>query len=263
MRGSLRKRYKNTWSIILDLGYQLDQQTGKLRRRQKWITVRGTRREAERKLSELLHDTNHNQFVEATKLTFGEWLDAWLDKAVKPPAKRLRTYETYLSVIQRHLKPQLGARRLQQLRAIDLERYYREVKLNPATVQMHHMIISGALKSAERNKLVQQNVAKLVEGKPRASEHHEDVEEHCWEAHEAKAFLEAAKASGAQCAAFYATALDTGARKAELCGLKWSDIDLDARDVSITIKRQLVKPGSAPLFGPTKNGKVRTITPRI
>ena len=47
MRGSLKKRSKHSWTIILDLGYQQDPQTGKRRRRQKWITLRGTKREAE------------------------------------------------------------------------------------------------------------------------------------------------------------------------------------------------------------------------
>ena len=113
MRGSLRKRYKDSWSIILDLGYQVDRTTGKLKRQQKWITVCGTKRDAEKRLSELLHDANRGQFVQPTKRTFGEWLEEWLEKAIKPPAKRLRTYETYKSVIERHLKPRLGGLPLQ------------------------------------------------------------------------------------------------------------------------------------------------------
>jgi integrase len=59
-------------------------------------------------------------------------------------------------------------------------------------------------------------------------------------------------------AAFYHLALDTGARRAELCGLLWQDVDLDIGQVFIV--RQLVKPGAPPMFGPPKNGKPRTIT---
>ena len=29
MRGSIRKRYKDSWNIILDVGYQVDPETGK------------------------------------------------------------------------------------------------------------------------------------------------------------------------------------------------------------------------------------------
>jgi integrase len=58
--------------------------------------------------------------------------------------------------------------------------------------------------------------------------------------------------------AFYHLALDTGARRAELCGLLWQDIDLAKGQVSIV--RQLIKPGTPPQLGPPKNGKPRTIT---
>jgi hypothetical protein len=54
MRGHIRKRYKDSWSIILDLGYQIVPATGHMKRVQKWFTVQGTKRDAERKLIELL-----------------------------------------------------------------------------------------------------------------------------------------------------------------------------------------------------------------
>jgi len=72
---------------------------------------------------------------------------------------------------------------------------------------------------------------------------------------EARTFLAAAKAAGPRQAAFYALALDSGARKGELCGLRWTDLDLDAG--KLTISGQLLKPGAAPAFGPTKTGRAR------
>ena len=35
-----------------------------------------------------------DELVEPTKLTLGQWLDTWLEVAIKPPNKRLRSYET-------------------------------------------------------------------------------------------------------------------------------------------------------------------------
>ncbi len=255
MRGSLKRRYKGTWSIILDLGYQTDPDTGLRKRRQKWITVRGTKRDAERRLAELVNDTNKGTFVEPSKVTVGEWLDTWLEKAIKPPRRTLRAYETYRSVINRHLKPTLGAIRLQDLRAIDVERYHADLGLAPATGEKHHAILNSAIKAAIRADLLQRNVATLAANKPRAPEGHEDVLANVWEAHEARRFLETAKAAGAQPAAFYSLALDTGARKSELCGLKWSDLNVEGR---LTVQRQLVKPRPTPIFGPVKNK-----TPRV
>jgi len=62
---------------------------------------------------------------------------------------------------------------------------------------------------------------------------------------------------GTQATAFYHLALDTGARKGELCGLRLKNVDLDAGTVSIV--EQLVKPGPDPIFGPPKRGRARTV----
>ena len=256
MRGSLKKRYKGTWSIVLDLGYQVDTKTGLRKRRQKWITVRGTKRDAERKLAELIHRADTGAFIEPSKVTVGEWLDIWLEKAIKPPQRTLRAYETYRSAINRHLKPQLGAIRLQDLRALDVERFHADLGLAPATGAKHHAILSTALKAAVRADLLQRNVATLAVNKPRVSEGHADVLDNVWEAHEARRFLETAKAAGPQPAAFYSLALDSGMRKSELCGLKWIDLDAQGR---LSVHRQLVTPGSKPIFGPVKNKSPRVL----
>jgi hypothetical protein len=79
--------------------------------------------------------------------------------------------------------------------------------------------LHAALKAAVLDGLLFRNVASLVVGKPRIRRDHADVGRNCWEAHEAHSFLKAAKAAGARPAAFYALALDSGARKGELCGL--------------------------------------------
>ncbi len=50
---------------------------------------------------------------------------------------------------------------------------------------------------------------------------------------------------------------EVGVRKAELCGLKWTEVDLRAGVLAIV--RQLVKPGPEPIFGPPKNGQARSI----
>jgi integrase len=258
MRGSIRKRYKASWNVILDLGYQITPGTGQQKRVQKWFTVQGTKRDAERKLTELLHNLNRGEYVEPSKLTLGGWLTEWLETAIKPPNKRLRTYETYKGVIERHLMPALGHIRLQQLKPTQLKRYYNDSSLSPTTLEQHHTLLHSALKAAQLQGLVQRNVASLVVGKPHRPEGHEDVLQHCWEAAEARQFVAAAKELGPQPAAFYMLALDTGARKGELCGLKWPDIDLDAGVVVIV--RQLIKPGPNPVFGPLKNGESRTIS---
>lgn len=67
MRGTIKQRAKGSWTIILDMGR--DPATGK--RRQKWITHRGSKKSTEAKLSELLHQIDTGGFVQPNKLTVG------------------------------------------------------------------------------------------------------------------------------------------------------------------------------------------------
>jgi len=258
MRGSLTQRHPGSWSLVLDLGYQTDPETGLRKRKQKWVTFRGTKKQAETKLTDLVRDANKGEFVEPTKLTLGEWLTLWLAETVKP-ARRLNTYIAYNSIVTGHLVPALGTISLQALRPGHLKQYYaeRREQLSGATLQLHHAILSNALKSAVRQGLVTRNVASLVDGVPRAQNGREDAKQHCWTIDETRTFLAAAKQAGPQLSALFALALDTGMRKGELCGLKWNDVDLDAGRV--TVDRQLLVAGPEPVFGPTKTGAPRGI----
>lgn len=258
MRGHLRQRAKGSWTIVITLGRQTDPVTGKTRLVQKWVTVRGTRKQAEKELTTLLHRLNHGQVIEPSRLTLGEWLEEWLESVIKP-SRRLRTYEAYRQVIHKHLTRALGRIRLCDLRASHLQEYYNRAELSKATLQQHHAILHGALKAAVLQDLLPRNVAALVAAKPRATRSNEDARSHCWEEEEARRFLQAAKAADAQTAALYALALDSGMRKGELCGLHWADVNWEAG--TVTVSRQLVKvlPGAQPVYGPPKSGQPRTI----
>jgi integrase len=257
MRGSIRQRSAGSWTLVFDLGYATDPATGARKRRQKLVTFRGTKKQAQAHLTELLRAANRGEFVERSKLTTGDWLREWLEKAIKPPARRPGTFATYGHVVHDKLIPALGAIPLQALKAADLKRYYTEQKLSPSTLAQHHAILHGALKAALLEGLVIRNVASLVIGKPRPRREHADVQQNCWEAHEAQAFLAAARDAGAQPAALFSLALDSGARKGELCGLRWEDVDFERG--TVTFIRQLTKPGRSPEFGPVKNGVPRTV----
>ena len=124
MRGSIKQRSKRSWTLRFDGGYVVDPNTGRPRRRQVCVTFQGTKRDAQNHLTELLRAQNRGELVEKSKLTVGEWLTEWLEKAVKPPAKRINTYRTYKRIITKKLVPSLGAIRLQELKAVDLKHYY-------------------------------------------------------------------------------------------------------------------------------------------
>ena len=124
MRGSLIQRLAGSWNLILEFGYVVDPVTGRRKRRQKWITFRGSKRQAETQLADLLRDYNHGTLVTPNKWTLGSWLDECVKKAIKPSRKTPGAYDRYYMVIRLHLKPAFGMTSLQALAPPDLEGYY-------------------------------------------------------------------------------------------------------------------------------------------
>jgi integrase len=257
MRGSVRQRYKGSWSLVID-DYQTDATTGTRTRKRKWITVRGTRKQAEKKLTDVLGKMDRGEFVEPTKLTLGDWLREWLPGV----ATRCRpsTVARYTGIVQQNiLQAPIATLPLQQIRPSHVETYYASIKASASTLTLHHTILQQALRKAMKDRLITRNAAADVDAKPtRGRDKGTDARMHCWTAEEARHFLDVAKEAGAQAAAFYALALDSGARKGELCGLRWADVDLDAG--TIRLVQQLLKPGAVPVYGPLKAGRPRTIT---
>ena len=125
MRGCLQKakvkrplpKGEFAWNIILALGRGAD---GK--HKQKWVRFHGTRKQAEQKLTELTGEVQRGEFVEPSKTTLGEWLDKWLEMAIRPRCAP-NTYSTYFRIMKVHLKPGLGHVLLQQLTPLHVERY--------------------------------------------------------------------------------------------------------------------------------------------
>lgn len=256
MTGHLRQRSKGSWTIILTDGRIVDPETGKSRPNQKWITVQGTKKQAQEKLNEILYQHQRGEFIEPTKMTTGEWLQKWLEVYVSHSTKRSkRTRETYTSVTKRHLIPAFERVPLQQLTASHIQHYYNTSKLASSTLEQHHAILHQALKVATVNeRLINVNPAELVVEKPVAKKNRET---NVWNQEEVRRFLLAAREDGTQTEAFYRLTVETGMRRGEICGLKWEDVDLAGGNVSV--KRTLVKPGPKPELGPPKGGRSRAI----
>lgn len=72
---------------------------------------------------------------------------------------------------------------------------------------------------------------------------------------ETRAFLTAARGDGLE--ALYAAAVHCGLRCGELLRLKWSDIDLDARTLSVNRQVQRMRDGSGLAFSTPQNSKFR------
>jgi integrase len=224
MRGHIRKRGKNSYSIKISLGK--DAATGKYK--SQWVSVKGTKKDAEKHLAELLHQLDNGTFIRPSKTTLGEYLEKWLRDYVLPNLAP-RTAEGYESIVRCHLVPALGKIPLTQLKPEHLQTYYSEKlsggrydgkgALATTTVSHHHTCIHRALKMALRWGLISRNPADAIAApRPQRSEMHTMNED------ELHTFLEAAQKTPYY-VLFY-LALYTGMRRSELLALRWCDVDL-------------------------------------
>ncbi len=136
MKGHIRERAPGHWAIILDI------HTGTGKRRRKWHSFKGTKREAQRECARLIAEMDQGGYVEPSKQTLGQYLEKWL--AVWAPTKAgPKTCERYRHHAK-HVIAALGARPIQQVRGGDLNRLYRELAakgLAPPTVRHIHRLL--------------------------------------------------------------------------------------------------------------------------
>ena len=263
MRGSIVKRSKTSWSLVVDQGRD---PSGK--RRQKWIayaydrslTVRENSKAAEAALAALLNGLATNTYIDPSKTTVLAYLRKWVEETVKP-TKRPATFKTYASMIETHIAPaRIASIPVQKLRKSDLEHFFNvNLKtLAPASVGVAHALLSKALNDAVDDGVLAFNAAARAKNRRKVEKDDMTVHatRHCWTAAEAKTVL--ATPTSPQLAAFVALALDSGARKSELHALGWADVDLDHGVV--TLWRQLDRAGTTPVYGPLKTKGRRTVT---
>lgn len=247
MRGHIIKRYKNSYTVVLNLG--IDPTTKK--RKQQWISVKGAKKDAEKRLSELLHQLDTGTFMKPGKTTLGEFLEKWLKDYAKPNLSP-RGFERYQDIIRKHLMPELGSILLTQLKPEHLQKHYTTKQndgLSARTIRYHHAVLHVALKTAVKWGLLSRNPADAVDP-PRARHN----EMNTWCEHEINQFLETAK--GSPYYTLFYTALFTGMRRSELLGLKWSDVDFIMSQIYVNRSLHHLKDGSY-IFTEPKSAKSR------
>ena len=150
--------------------------------------------------------------------------------------------------------------RLQNLTPDQLSRFYRELQLSggtgggslsPNTVRRVHATLHRALRDATRWGHLQRNPASVAVKPMQPTIGSRDIA--TWTAEEVQSFLE--HVADDRLFALWRLAVTTGMRRGELLGLRWSDVDLDAR--RLAVRQTLICIGAQVLFGEpkTKRGK--------
>lgn len=254
MRGHIRKR-GNSWELRAYAG--LDPLTK--RPKYETRTFRGTKREAEEALARLVTEVSGGGHA-AQDTTVGDLIREWFALARRELSPS--TARGYEWIIKRYIAPALETVPLARLRPAQLDRFYAQLRdtggqdgkpLSAATVRQAHAILRRALQQGMRWGWIATNPAALaspprVRAPQLAPPQPADVVR----------LIEEATADDPDLGCFLHAAATTGARRGELCGLRWEDVDFEA--AAITISRNVVEgAGSALVEKDTKTHAARRI----
>ena len=251
-RGHIRQRstkYKNSWTVYLYLG--VDPDSGK--KRYKTEVVRGTKREAQKRLTELLGQLDTGTYVEPSRETVESFLHQWLRDYAETHVRQ-RTLEGYRGNLDRYIIPALGSIALKKLAARHIQSFESDGLrrgLSAQTVLHCHRIIFQALRWGVKMGALSRNVAEAV-SPPRPQR--KEAQTLDWEG--VRKFLEATRTSSYY--PLFLVALLTGLRRSELLALRWQDVDLESGTLPVSRSLVKLKTGKMIMAAP-KSGRPRVI----
>ena len=255
MAGSMRSRGKESWELRVHAGRDPDTS----RKQYVTRTVRGTKREAARELARLVAQVDDG-LVAAKAGTVGELCERWYTQAQLDLSPAVA--DGYRRILDRHVLPRWGSTSLRRLRTADLDAWYAQLRergaadgrsLAPNSVLRIHAVLHRALGQAVKWGWLTTNPAAAT-SPPRPKKHQialpdpEDV----------LRLIAAAERVNPELPAFLRLAAATGARRGELCALRWTDVDLERSH--LTISRGLVEAGGAVIEKDTKTHAERRVT---
>ncbi|MFO7285162.1 MAG: site-specific integrase [Thermobifida fusca] len=254
LRDGVMKR-GSTWYYVIRVR---DPETGESK--PKWVGGFATEDEAKAARDEARVKARRGEYVDRNAISVGEYLDEWIEAhAVEIKPKTLKDYKY---IIDRYVKPHIGGQKLQAVRPATITKLYRDLmagggkngrKLSPRTIDYVHAVLRKAFRDAvEVDQVLASNPVERAKRPRRTPAEPGTV----WTAEQLRTFLAVARQH--RLFAFFHLAAYTGARRGELLNLRWSDVDLDAREITITGSAAFID--GERIEGTTKTGRSRVVS---
>lgn len=164
-------------------------------------------------------------------MKYKQWLTDWLKLYVKPVVKE-RTYEKYKRTVAKTVIPAMGEMEIVKITAIHLQRFVVSLSGNglaPSSVNGIISVIKSSLKTAMLAGVVRINVAVGIQ-RPKFAEKKTE----CFTFREQKLIEEYILRSKNVKLYGIILALYSGLRLGELLSLKWSDVDLKKKILTVS-----------------------------
>jgi integrase len=246
-----------TWAYVVDTA------APGMAREQKTKAGFATKAKALDAMNTLQKDKENGTYLEQSKLSVAEFLTGWLAGQDRIRATTLMSYR----IAVRRLVPALGAIPLSRLAKADVRAAYAKLAAAPnkrgaapavKTIHNYHLALHAALEAAVEEGLIQRNPADGAHQAPRDGE---KPEMKVWTADEVRSFL--ALVADDDLYPLYRLAAYTGARRGELLGLRWRDIDLEAGFMSVRQQISRERDGDATRWAIVPSAKTASGRRRI
>ena len=220
-----------------------------------------TQKEVAQKLKAALAALDSGTYIAPCKMTVGEWVDTWSEQYLG--GVKESTVAAYKATIRTHIKPGIGAIRLDALDTHLVQSFYNGLReptkdrdaVSPKTVKNVHGVLHKALQQAVANGYIRFNPTNSCI-LPRI----EKKELKPLDEAETKLFLAAVK--GHPLELLYTITLFTGLREGEALGLTWDRVDFMRGTILISKQLQKEKKAGGEFrLVSLKNDKPRRITP--
>ena len=200
-------------------------------------TFNGGKKEAVLRENELKLSIKNNSYINKNKITVEQLLNEWLEYS-----KTIWSPKTYVS--NKHwvenINKSIGHIHLKDLNVKILENFYTELRINTKysdkTIQHHYTIISTALNKAVVWGYILNNPNTRIE-KPKIKK--KEIE--CYSPEEVEKLVDSLQNECIKYQALIMLALDSGARRGEITGLTWEDIDFNKSTININKSTQYLK----------------------
>ncbi len=248
-QGTVFKRRDGYWCATISLG----KENGRRKRRSFYGR---TAEEVQQLLLSARADQAKGIVIDGEKQSVAEFLTSWLQNTARL-STRARTSERYAELIRLHVVPALGDVRLEKLTPQQVQQLLNAKSaagLSPKTVRHIRGVLATALARALKWGLVHRNAAALADA-PRAVRH----QIRAFTSDEARAFIDAV--AGQRHEPLYLLTVTLGLRRGEVLGLKWADVDFDARTVHV--RGALQRVGGKLTLSETKTERSRRTLPLL
>jgi len=260
IKGSIEKRGENSYRLNVSGGFNFKGERIIHRRTipAEGKTEKSRRKKAENELAKFIAEIERGEFHDVKDIKLKDFADMWLKHYGKHNLAK-RTYARYEDLLQGRIIPELGHKKLTEIRPPHLVEFYESLMqegtrkdsrsggLSPTTITQIHRILSSMFNTAIRWEMVYSNPVEKVKP-PKQKRAHVDY----YNKEQTDKLMVALAKEPLKYRAMITLALVTGARRGELAALEWSDIDFNKGALKINKSAQYL--GTEGMFlSDTKN----------